>query len=72
MGIIGAEAAILILLWRRKPSRLVTQRLRRVGLIVALQTFFDLTTPQISFIGHMSGLILGFIVGMMLQFSREP
>ncbi len=71
MGVIGAEAAILLLQWRRKPTRLVGQRLQRVGLIVVLQTFFDLTTPQISVIGHTSGLILGFIVGFILQVRRQ-
>ncbi|MGB7414526.1 MAG: rhomboid family intramembrane serine protease, partial [Thermosynechococcaceae cyanobacterium] len=49
MGVIGAEAAILLTQWRR--SRIAQQRLQRIFLIVALQTFFDITTPQISLIG---------------------
>jgi rhomboid protease GluP len=69
MGVIGAEAAVLLLQW--KQSRFAQQRLQRIGFIVMLQMFFDLTTPQISFIGHVSGLILGLIVGLMLQFPRQ-
>lgn len=67
MGVIGAETAVLLLQWRRQRSQRVTQRLRRIGIIVLLQTFFDLTTPQISFTGHMSGLILGFLLGLLLH-----
>ncbi len=71
MGLIGVEAGILLLLWRRRPSRFVGQRLRLLGLIVALQTFFDLTMPHISFVGHISGVVLGLIAGLIFRSNVE-
>lgn len=70
MGVLGAEAVILLLQWRRQPSRFVRRRLRLIGIVVASQTVFDLITPEVSFIGHISGLILGFIAGLILQIRR--
>jgi rhomboid protease GluP len=71
MGLIGAEAGILLLLWRRRPSRFVGQRLRLLGLLMTLQTFFDLTMPHTSFIGHISGVVLGLIAGLIFQSNVE-
>ncbi|WP_110985230.1 rhomboid family intramembrane serine protease [Acaryochloris thomasi] len=70
MGVLGAEAVILLLQWRRKPSRFAQRRLRLIGIVVASQTVFDLITPEVSFIGHISGLVLGFVAGLILQIRR--
>lgn len=66
MGIVGATAAILLQGWRREKSRLASRRLRFILFIIAFQVIFDLSIPQVSFTGHTSGLIIGFLVGLLL------
>src|SRR6478672_11635646 len=69
MGLIGATGAILFWGWRREKSHVAAQRLRTVLFIVGLQVVFDLNTPQVSFLGHLSGTILGFLVGSVLIYN---
>jgi rhomboid protease GluP len=71
MGLIGSEAALLMRSWWRYRSPLTAQRLKAIGLIVILQTLFDLSTPQISLIGHVSGLILGLLVSLILPLNSQ-
>lgn len=66
-GIVGITAAILLRGWRREKSRLALRRLRTILMIIAFQVVFDLTTLQVSFIGHTAGLIIGFLVGSLLK-----
>ena len=63
MGIVGAWAAFL-LLHRDLPA--AKQRLSNVGLIIAIQVAFDLSTPQVSTSAHLCGLITGFVVGLAI------
>jgi rhomboid protease GluP len=37
--------------------------------IIGLQIVFDLATPQVSFVGHISGLGLGFLAGSLLAIA---
>ncbi|WP_460201933.1 rhomboid family intramembrane serine protease [Scytonema sp. NUACC21] len=67
MGLIGAFAAILLLDWQRKKTRIAARSLRGIVTLIILQAIFDLNTPQISFVGHTSGLIVGFVVGFLLK-----
>lgn len=67
MGLIGATAAILLRGWQREKSKAASKGLRAIALIIGIQVIFDLTTPQISFIGHVSGLIIGFVVASFLK-----
>lgn len=67
MGLVGAFAAVLLHDWQRKKTRLAARSLRGILSLILLQVIFDLTTPQISFVGHTSGLIIGFVVGMILK-----
>ena len=66
MGLIGVMGAIMLWGWWREKSRIAAKRLQSIIWIVVLQAFFDLTTPQISILGHNSGLILGFLTGNLL------
>ncbi|MEE3717871.1 rhomboid family intramembrane serine protease, partial [Tumidithrix elongata RA019] len=66
MGIIGATSAILLKGWLREKSRVAAKSLRSVLFIIGIQIIFDLSTPQISSIGHASGLVLGFLVSLFL------
>lgn len=64
MGIVGAWAAFSL---RNHHLPLARQRLMNVLLIVAIQTAFDLTTPQISMAAHLCGLASGFIIGLLVS-----
>jgi rhomboid protease GluP len=66
MGIVGATAAILLKGWLLEKSLLAAKRLRSVLFIIGFQVVFDLSTPQISAVGHASGLILGFLISLFL------
>ncbi len=73
MGMVGASAAILWRIWHRERSPQALRQLRMILLIIVLQLIFDLTTPQISIVGHTSGLILGFLIaGIMVLSQAEP
>lgn len=63
MGIVGAWAGFLL---RNQHAPRARQRLMNIVVIVAIQTAFDLSTPQISLAAHVCGLITGFFVGLLL------
>ncbi|NEU74472.1 rhomboid family intramembrane serine protease [Hassallia byssoidea VB512170] len=67
MGLVGAFAAILFYDWLRHKTRIASKSLRGILSLIMLQAIFDLTTPQISFVGHTSGVIIGFVVGFLLK-----
>ncbi|NJN90143.1 MAG: rhomboid family intramembrane serine protease [Leptolyngbyaceae cyanobacterium SL_5_14] len=69
MGLLGAIGAILLQGWYREKARVAAKRLRTVLFIIGLQIVFDLATPQVSFVGHISGLVLGFLVGSLLAIA---
>jgi rhomboid protease GluP len=69
MGLLGAIGAILLQGWYREKARVAAKRLRTVLFIIGLQIVFDLATPQVSFVGHISGLGLGFLVGSLLTIA---
>ena len=52
MGIVGVWAGFLL---RNRHEPLAGRRLQNILLIVAMQTAFDLSTPQISMAAHFSG-----------------
>jgi rhomboid protease GluP len=68
MGMVGALTAILLKGWIVDKAPLAAQRLRSVMFIIGLQIAFDLSNPQVSFLGHISGLILGFAIALPLVF----
>jgi rhomboid protease GluP len=69
MGLLGAIGAILLQGWYREKARIAAKRLRTVLFIIGLQIVFDLATPQVSFMGHISGLGLGFLIGSVLAIA---
>jgi rhomboid protease GluP len=68
MGMVGALTAILLKGWIVDKAPLAAQRLRSVMFIIGLQVAFDLSNPQVSFLGHISGLTLGFAIALPLVF----
>lgn len=71
MGLIGTEAAIQMRIIRQQSSKVAAARLRLIGLFVVIQMIFDAITPQVSFIGHASGLVIGFGVGCLLKLKYQ-
>jgi membrane associated rhomboid family serine protease len=68
MGVIGVSAGLLL---RHRQSPLAGRRLRNIIVIVALQTAFDLSTPQVSLAAHLSGFLTGVGVGTILASPRR-
>ena len=69
MGVIGVSAGLLL---RHRQSPLAGRRLRNIIIIVALQTAFDLSTPQVSLSAHLSGFVTGVVVGVVLASATAP
>jgi membrane associated rhomboid family serine protease len=63
MGIVGAWAGFLL---RHRHAPHAKQRLGNVLMIIAIQTAFDLSTPQVSMAAHLCGLVAGFVLGLAL------
>jgi len=63
MGIVGAWAGFLL---RHRHTPHAKQRLGNVLMIVAIQTAFDLSTPQVSMAAHLCGLFSGVVLGFVL------
>jgi rhomboid protease GluP len=68
MGVIGVSAGLLL---RHRQSPLAGRRLRNLIVIVALQTVFDLSTPQVSLSAHLSGFLTGVGVGTIFASARR-
>jgi rhomboid protease GluP len=66
MGLLGMMGAIFLIRWQQKKEAMAAQQLRSVVMIAGFQTVMDAITPQVSMAGHLSGLVLGFIVGLLL------
>jgi rhomboid protease GluP len=66
MGVLGMMGAIFLQGWCQRREKIAAQRLRSVVMIALLQTAFDAITPQVSMMGHLSGLLLGFALGWAL------
>jgi rhomboid protease GluP len=71
MGVVGVWAGYLL---RHRHEPFAGRRLRNIVLIVAIQTAFDLSTPQISMAAHLSGLVTGVLLGLLVspRSSRAP
>jgi rhomboid protease GluP len=62
MGLVGVWAGLLL---RHRHAPMAGRRLKNILVIVAIQTAFDLSTPQISMAAHMSGLVTGVAFGLI-------
>lgn len=68
MGIVGVWAGYLL---RHRHEPFAGRRLKNIVVIVAVQTAFDLTTPQISMTAHLSGLVTGVFLGLLIRPRRS-
>lgn len=64
MGVVGVWAGFLL---RHRHEPMAGRRLKNILLIVAVQTAFDLSTPQISMGAHLSGLVTGVALGLLVR-----
>ncbi len=62
MGVIGVSAGLLL---RHRQSTLAGRQLQNILVIVAIQTAFDLWTPQVSLAAHLCGFLSGVGIGMI-------
>lgn len=69
MGIVGVWAGYLV---RHRHEPFAGRRLWNITLIVLIQTAFDLSTPQISMTAHLSGLVTGLILGLLIPPRPAP
>ena len=69
MGVIGISAGLLL---RHRRTTLAGRQLRNILVIVAIQTAFDLWTPQISMAAHLSGFLSGIVVGLIFASLDRP
>lgn len=70
MGLIGAIAALFWQGWRQHKAKIARERFRSILLIIVIQAVFDLSIPEICFLCHASGGILGFLSGLLVL--RKP
>lgn len=63
LGLVGVWAGLLL---HQRDAPLAGRRLKTILAIVAIQTAFDLSTPQISMAAHLSGLVTGLMLGLVL------
>ncbi|NDJ16620.1 rhomboid family intramembrane serine protease [Myxacorys almedinensis] len=71
LGLIGGVGAISLQGWRYDKAKVAGKQFRWVLLCLGLQSAFDLVTPQVSLLGHLSGAALGFLIGLMLFNPRH-
>jgi len=69
MGLVGVWAGLLL---RHRHAPMAGRRLKNILVIIAIQTAFDLSTPQISMAAHMSGLVTGFALGLVFAPRSAP
>ena len=72
MGCVGGLAAVFLARYLRAREHLARQALSRVAMIVGLQVMFDLSTPEVSFSAHASGLAIGFLLLGGVELVRGP
>ncbi len=63
MGVIGVSAGLLL---RHRQTPLAGRQLQNIIAIVAIQTAFDLWSPQVSLAAHLSGFISGVVIGLVI------
>jgi membrane associated rhomboid family serine protease len=71
MGLIGANAAILLREWFRSRGPRIRRQLMNVVGIVVLQVLFDALSPHVSSSAHIGGVAVGFIIGSVLRYRRD-
>lgn len=69
MGVIGISAGLLL---RHRQSPLAGRQLQNILAIVAIQTVFDLWSPQVSLAAHLGGFVSGLLLGVAFAARPRP
>jgi membrane associated rhomboid family serine protease len=69
MGVVGVSAGLLL---RHRQTTLAGRQLQNILMIVAIQTAFDLWTPQVSLAAHLGGFLSGVVVGTIFAALDRP
>ena len=69
MGLVGASAGLAVRALRTDRFRSL-QTLRSAAVIVGLQSAFDWAIPHVSFSGHISGTVAGFLLALAMPRGR--
>ncbi len=72
MGTLGAMLALVLRRWRSSKSTPDGKTLRFLLTLVALQTVTDFLIPQVSASAHLSGLVIGFLLALVVARSPQP
>jgi rhomboid protease GluP len=68
MGLVGAMGAIALRDWWNEATKIARNIFIVILIAIGVQVVFDLIIfPQASFIGHLSGAILGFLIASQLK-----
>lgn len=71
MGLFGCVCAIFVKIYQKGQYDFALRKLRLIILVLGVQFIFDWVTPQVSFVSHLSGLIIGFLLGLILLSTRD-
>ena len=72
LGMVGLQAALSLIAYRRTGSMIAKAQLAAMTQIIALQTIFDLSVPQVSSTAHIGGAASGFLIGLVIANRRKP
>jgi rhomboid protease GluP len=72
MALFGAWAAWLVVRWARSGDVLDRGPAISVGVLLGLQCAIDLMIPEISFTAHLSGFVIGFLLGLIASRRATP
>jgi rhomboid protease GluP len=72
MGLLGVMGAIHLLGWQKGKSQSAAREFRVVLFSVGFQFAFDLVNGHTSIVGHLSGAVVGFLVGLILLVLLPP
>jgi rhomboid protease GluP len=71
LGVLGVGLASVLVGWRRLRAAVLRRQLAVFCLIIALQVLFDHFTPMVSSTAHLSGLAIGFTIGLPFALARS-
>lgn len=66
MGLVGAIACITLWGWLVERAAIAAKRFRMVLFMIGIQTVFDFSMKNISITGHLSGLVIGFFLSLLM------
>jgi rhomboid protease GluP len=71
MGVVGALLALLCKGFFAYRMRIIRSQLFILVFFILLQITFDLYTPEVSFLGHLFGLVFGFMITWLFLLKEK-